>query len=334
MPMIILLTLFVLVGYGIKKNTSGTKPFEPGQSLALRGICAIEIMIGHIGLETGNRILFPNRKAGILFVGIFFLLSGYGLAYSAENKEGYFKNFLLKRSIRLLLPLYVTKIIMIAFENVIVFDRGIFTGFDVKQFLLVMNWYIWEQLFFYLVYWLAHKVIPKHVEIAVGASSVLLIIIAYVSGMDNPWYGSSLCFLLGLCYYKLEKKNIKLTCTGYCALFVFLAFILIISITAFFVLGNNSILGNPVARNIASLSFCVIVIMLLYRLRVENCVSIFLGECSYEIFLVHPYVLAILKAMSVTSKEILGIATAVLTVLLAHIIHLFIAGFWGLVRRD
>lgn len=57
------------------------------QTGALKGICAIEIMMGHIGSATESIFLFPNRKAGILFVGVFFLLSGYGLAYSMANKQ-------------------------------------------------------------------------------------------------------------------------------------------------------------------------------------------------------------------------------------------------------
>lgn len=54
----------------------------------------IVIMIGHIGLATGSIVLYPNRKAGILFVGIFFMLSGYGLIYSVDNKPEYLKHFL------------------------------------------------------------------------------------------------------------------------------------------------------------------------------------------------------------------------------------------------
>ena len=56
---------------------------------SLRGWAAIEIMLGHIASKTGSIIQFPNRKAGILFVGVFFLLSGYGLMYGLDKKENY-----------------------------------------------------------------------------------------------------------------------------------------------------------------------------------------------------------------------------------------------------
>ncbi len=106
--MIIILLLWVLlILCGSERNKSGSLPLEREQSVALRGICAIEIMIGHIGLATGSAVLYPNRKAGILFVGIFFMLSGYGIAYCAEHKPGYFKHFIGKKALKLILPAYV-----------------------------------------------------------------------------------------------------------------------------------------------------------------------------------------------------------------------------------
>ena len=106
--------------------------------------------------------------------------------------------------------------------------------------------------------------IPAYVELSVGIFSGLFIVFAYMSGMDNPWYGSSLCFALGLYYYRYEKRNsgqavfpnaIGRKALKYYILLLTLLFITGTSIMLFFILGNDSILGNPVARNIASLYF-------------------------------------------------------------------------------
>lgn len=121
---IILISWLILSLCGISINQNEQLPFSLKQTTALRGISAIEIMIGHIGLETGSIILFPNRKAGILFVGIFFILSGYGVAYSMEHKADYLKYFLLDRSIKLLLPAYTVKIIMLVTDNCLFGFRG------------------------------------------------------------------------------------------------------------------------------------------------------------------------------------------------------------------
>lgn len=148
--------------------------------------------------------------------------------------------------------------------------------------------------------------------------------------MENPWYGSSLCFVPGLCYYQYEKKKMTLgeavSCRNiiYFTLLVFLLFIIGMSIIAFFILGNGSVLGNPIARNIASVSFGIAVIMLLHRLKIGNRISCLLGEFSYEIFLVHPYMLSILSAVSDKSKALFGILTVVLSITSAYLIHFLI----------
>ena len=148
--------------------------------------------------------------------------------------------------------------------------------------------------------------------------------------MENPWYGSSLCFVLGLCCYKYEKKKMTsgedADCRNiiYFALLVFLLFIVGISIMAFLILGNDSVLGNPIARNTTSVSFGIVVIMLLRRLKIGNKISCLLGEFSYEIFLVHSYMLSILSAVSDKSKALFGILTVVLSITSAYLIHLLI----------
>lgn len=147
---------------------------------------------------------------------------------------------------------------------------------------------------------------------------------AYIQGIDNPWYGSSLCFVLGICFYKFEKRKVKCGRAGYCMLIGGLAFVLIVSMAAFFLLGNDSVLGNPIARNAASVSFCMMTVLLLRKFRVVNSVSVLLGRCSYEIFLIHQYVLSILGKFPIESVALRGILTVVLTITLAHFIHLLI----------
>lgn len=79
-------------------------PLSYEKTLALRGICAVEIVIGHIGVVSKSPVLFLNRKAGILIVGLFFFLSGYGLMYSMQKKKNYMRRFIKCRIPKLLFP--------------------------------------------------------------------------------------------------------------------------------------------------------------------------------------------------------------------------------------
>lgn len=83
---------------------------------ALKGISAIEIMIGHLGIATGWMLLYPNRKAGILFVGLFFFISGYGLMFSYLRNKNYLKNFLIKKVVIIIVPAYLVYLLNGVFE--------------------------------------------------------------------------------------------------------------------------------------------------------------------------------------------------------------------------
>lgn len=131
---LILILWLILILAGLSVNKVDQQPFSLLQTSALRGICAIEIMIGHIGLATGSLVLYPNRKAGILFVGIFFILSGYGVAYSVDHKMDYMKHFLINRMVKLLLPAYAIKVIMLITANWLFdFVGGVFRGITSSQ---------------------------------------------------------------------------------------------------------------------------------------------------------------------------------------------------------
>ena len=157
---IFLIAWLVLIFYKIKIDSNSVpNPFNKENSVILRGMAALEIMIGHIGLATGSKILFPNRKAGILFVGIFLALSGYGLMYSKENKKQYMDEFLGKRLCKLLIPAYSVYIIFVIFQMVqsknIIYLRNII---DMKHFFLNTNWYVWEIILLYCIFYTAYKI--------------------------------------------------------------------------------------------------------------------------------------------------------------------------------
>lgn len=64
-----------------------------------------------------------------------------------------------------------------------------------------------------------------------------------------------------------------------------------LSITSSFFLSEGSFIGNVVGRNLASLSLCIIVILILVSVSVGNKMVNYMGKISYEIFLIHPFVI-------------------------------------------
>lgn len=311
----------LLVFFGVRFSEDNDKPLSLQNSVALRGICAIEIMLGHIGIATANMWLYPNRKAGILFVGIFFMLSGYGVAYSVEHKKDYKEKYLPGRISRLFLPAYITYFLSVVIDCVLFKNTDLYAIVNVFRFFRELNWYVWEQLFFYILFWIAIKLIPQYLKIVIVIGSVILIVAAFVMKLDNPWYGSALCFFGGLVFYEAEKREIELNGIKWWLVQVGLGVCLAISMILFFVLGEESVLGNPIARNVASSAFAIMVFVLLAKIKIGNSVSRFLGNNSYEIFLVHPYVIVWLQKVNVSNDVLFGALTIVITIMLSCIIH-------------
>ena len=270
--------------------------FEQKQAIALRGICAIEIMLGHIGLATESTILFPNRKAGVLFVGIFFALSGYGLMYGVSNKENYLQGFWKKRIPKILIPAYVTFLIGIVIRSIMAGNaNNLVNVISIKRFFGQTNWYVWELLVMYIVFYICARLDKSLLkgQYILLVFSLVFVCMAFEMGVDNPWYGSTLCFWLGIFYYMKSEVFIWFSEKYFLGKIVIGIVFLGIFCMLFFMQGG--ILGNLVARNCASLIFTILVIMWLHQVSIGNIISVWLGKYSYEIFLFHPLLISILR---------------------------------------
>lgn len=214
----------VLTGIKYNQEISNTA-FNLNNSIALRGICSIEIMIGHLGVATESIALFPNRKAGVLFVGIFFALSGYGLMYSMANKNNYLIKFVPNKIRKVLIPAYIVFLVDVILHSMI--NRNMLYMLNImvpKTFFLRTNWYVWELLMLYFVFYMSIKMQNnlKKFHLIILFYSIVFICVAYGFEFENPWYGSTLCFWLGIIYFiyrdrfkelfVLRKPMIKIIC--------------------------------------------------------------------------------------------------------------------------
>lgn len=312
----ILIIWLNLVLYGVHKSDKLQTALDRKNTISLRGISAIEIMLGHIGLSTGNFILYPNKKAGILFVGIFFMLSGYGLTSSFYSKTNYLKSFFRKRLSNILCPVLIVYISATAIYHVIWPECDIWERIDFYSFLQKTNWYVWELLLLYVLFYICFKLNEKYALLLLTMASLMIILAAYELHLSNPWYGSTMCFPLGILYYYISQGKLKNLFPGR---FFFLYFFTLVISTGTFFYGGNTFLANVLGRNIASLSFCIIIILFLDKYRIGNIFTIHLGYYSYEIFLIHPNIISFFRKINL-SNDYLFSALVIIVTLVASII--------------
>ena len=166
---LLLIAWFLLIIIGMQKTDRTVKEvLQIEQVNVLKGICAVEILIGHIGLQTNALVLYANRKAGILFVGVFLFLSGYGLMYSRDNKYGYMDGFIIKKSVHILLPAYFIYFLMQFAEVLLEQDLSILWNIiDIHNFIVSNNWFVWEILVLYVMFGILFR-LEKHEKVLGG----------------------------------------------------------------------------------------------------------------------------------------------------------------------
>lgn len=321
---LIILFFVALVLSSLKKNSVNIQQtLSSSISQSLRGISAVEIMLGHIGIATQSVFLYANRKAGILFVGIFFMLSGYGLIYSLNNKPNYINNFLKKRMCRIFFPAYIVYIVFLFIElcqgerncTFISAMKYIFLG----DFANGYRWYVVEIIGIYLVFRILYQRFSIHyANIIFLMISMTFTICAFILRLENPWYGSMLCFNVGLFYGEYTKEINEYFQRNFWLKNIFCIFITLLGIGGFFICGET-FWGNVVFRNIASVFWIFWLISVLQKVSIHSPLSIFLGRISYEIYLVHPMVIILLKDIS--DPFLFSIICIIISLMCAWILH-------------
>ncbi|MCH5248450.1 MAG: acyltransferase family protein [Lachnospiraceae bacterium] len=323
--LIIVLMWLALVFWGIEylKVPDGTA-FDKENTLALRGICSIEIMMGHLGIATNSTVLFPNRKAGILFVGIFFAISGYGLMCSLHNKNNYLDRFLINRLPKLLIPAYVIYAIGIFAKAVFLNTAyGPADFFRPDRCFTGTNWYVWEMFVMYIVFYICARLMDlKKSHIVLLILSLIFVCIGYTLKLDGPWYGSTFCFWLGIFYFIKREKFREVLVLQHWILKTIICGVTMTAAMALFFINEDGIIGDLIGRNIASVSFVIIVIICLYRFKLGNMVSRKLGKYSYEIFLFHPILIAVLRPY-IDNNAVYALLVIALTIIAASIYCIF-----------
>lgn len=136
--------------------------FDISHTLPLRGILAILVVLCHLDtvVSAQTKILMPFHMATPA-VAVFFFMSGYGLMLSFTKKGcSYLQNFILKASIKLLMPLLATTCLYqgllfilgdFSFEKILI---DLASGIETP---LIHSWYVYALFLFYLLYYIVFK---------------------------------------------------------------------------------------------------------------------------------------------------------------------------------
>ncbi|MDO4876504.1 MAG: acyltransferase [Oscillospiraceae bacterium] len=320
---IILIALALLLFIGIKPSKLREWQEEPlslDRSKAIQGFAAVAIIVHHLAQELAENAgaIGFFTELGVLFVGIFFFFSGYGLYTSLKTKENYLKGFLKKRLVTILIPFYMCILVFTAAECI----RG--TRFTPLQLLGVLSgwslinphmWYIVEIAILYLAFYVIYRLIKNRTAatvvmgifvIAMMAGSLML---AHGKDMSASgwfqgewWYNSSFLFVIGIIVSKHSEGLRRIARKAYVILLLGLAALLVLlGPQTVYMLRRYSYWSEIPGETRAILDklrclsvqlpwiicFVLFLLLIMMRVRFGNPVLKFLGSISLELYLIH-----------------------------------------------
>lgn len=260
---------------------------------ALRALAAIGVVVFHVGLLPATSLPFTIGAAG---VDLFFVLSGFIIAYSASHDA---RQFLARRLIRILPAYWIATAIAALFvlqamsppETLYWLVQSLFylPGPGGRPVLIFVAWTLVYELAFYLLYWLALRAGTRRAPV-VAIAMLLVLGLVPMPGLPGPW-PLLLEFVLGVCV-NLAIDNLSRPVGKRVGLWVAGAGLLALPLLAQLTDYNPDdyqsvervlVWGLPAA--------CIVLGAILAEregLAIRNRAILLLGAASYAIYLLHP----------------------------------------------
>ena len=260
----------------------------------LRFFAAFSVMMVHL----------PVFEFGIWGVDIFFVISGFIMMYVTENNE---KFFLLKRIFRIVplywiltlgvfaLAIFVPDVLNNTTANIVHLIKSLFfIPFDKNctgHFpILFLGWTLNFEVIFYFLFFLSLVFFKENRMIACSIFIIIFLVFNKIFSEKNfifETYANDIFieFIFGMILFTIWKKYKNKISTNLSNHFICLA-ILLVSI---FIL-NYYNFSRSVSYGLPSLILAVYFLFFLNHLKFPK-ILVSLGDASYCIYLLHPYVI-------------------------------------------
>ncbi len=274
----------------IKDTQWQPQPFNTTNTLPLRGILALLIVLHHffVSMPSGWPPSDFFVYLGAMVVGMFFFISGYGLTISYLNKgKNYLSGFWNKRVKKIIIPLLVT-IAVYELANKHYNLLNVFNGLKNGQTPTPFTWFVYTIIIYYAVYYISFKFFK--IKTALAIMLIFTAIYEYVIinlNWDSCWYSATFAINVGMYYAYYEEKIksylIKHTLSSVIALSTFIALFFLYAI-----INGKKQLGLPFGDFVLFWIMPLLIVFTIYFYGFKtNKLLNFVGNISYEIYIVH-----------------------------------------------
>lgn len=325
---VFLLLLFFPGKYRIPEDTAQDLLSKEG-SVRAKGFAATVVFLHHLAKEVLPRdfLLAPFLPVGFLAVAVFYFYSGYGLTMRMAEDRGY-KKGIPWRMLKIFLPFMLINLVYMTVQGV---------GNSPGEFLCqalgfhMVNcdgWYVPSLLIFYFGFYVIYSLLKgKPAFLAMCLFTGVYIAVCAAMGMGMWWFVSTPAFLFGILAAKrkerllqffqrvhIRRKCVKIFIVAmvahlFCQLLCYFGFIDALWEQAAAMLSVVALLGGCFGY--------------LGKLRLYHPFFKFLGEISYEFYLIHRLFLQIFKSgiLYISSPTLYSFACAACAVFSAVLFH-------------
>lgn len=174
--------------------------FTASNSNQAQGIFIAVVIIHHISQRLTSPGIDNFIGYGYLAVGVFFLLSGYGLVKSLKKHKGYLQGFIEKKTVAILLPFFLINALVSSFFQ-IVNEHGLTDFFLYITSLKLIDstsWFVISIFIFYAAFYVTFTWFKQGKEIiALFVFTGLYIGLCRYLELGGWVYRSALCFPVG-----------------------------------------------------------------------------------------------------------------------------------------
>lgn len=229
--------------------------------------------------------LFSNSFIGQWIVAMFLFYSGYGVMESIQKKGyGYISTLPSKR---ILTTLVNFDIAVILFAIVSLFIPNNYT---IKDYILSFtgwesignsNWYIFVIMLCYLITYLSFRnYTAKNIYRHAGALGCIILFVVLFLSILKPswWYDTMLCFAAGV-FYSVFRHGIEAVAKRYYWQTLYVLVLLLLC------LSRISYSMGGLVYNTFCIVFCLLIIMLSMKIKINNAVLIWAGKNLFPLYI-------------------------------------------------
>jgi peptidoglycan/LPS O-acetylase OafA/YrhL len=273
---------------GLRLHAFGLK-----ETLPLRGILAVCVFLTHLcpHLDEASPWLSDPGLWGPPSVACFFMLAGYGLAYSVKTKgKDYLDGFFRKRLSKLVWPFAIMVVIYQTYK----LAGGTFSFQSLLAEPSPLSWFIYALLIWYVAFYFCFKGIdnPQRGIMRIWLFTAVYMAVTVYLNMGYYWISIlPLPMAVTYVFYEHQARAWVAEHPFLAFTLVFSSFVAVMGYTLFAIYQHHLPGWGPIVYTVLP----VWVVFLTYVLGgAESAITNFLGSISYEIYIVHGFVLQLL----------------------------------------